>query len=185
MKIEKMAETKTLLSSVLKEVEPFLLTEDLELLYEFLTHDKLGLAIEFMCDKLYEYRSILSETLGKKLQVLSGYMGLHPARSWEGVIVFNTAYQQPAVMIRDLPDFGGAITSIYDAVKGHLEMKDSEQIKEFIEVDEFELAIDMLCGCLKVDKIPISIELLNKIRTVLLDLDMDPEKWNDLIINTH
>lgn len=180
-----MNDTKIPISSVIRGVEEFLSSEDLDLMYEFLSHGKISLTIEFICDKLEEYSSIIPEGLGKRIQVISGQLSLCPARSWEGIIIWDTTLNHPRRLQRDIPDFGLRIERIYEPVKNDLGSKDRSHIEEFLEHDECELAIDCLCACLTQDRIPISLETINKIREIFLDLDMDPERWKGFVIKPH
>jgi hypothetical protein len=156
--------------------------DDMDLVFELLAHNELGLAIELICDKLAEYNSILPESLGLKLQFVATQLMLDPLKTWEGLIIEENHSHQLRRMYREGADLNSYIETIFHGVCDKLNSDSIRRIREFLDYDELDLAIDSLCYGLISGKIEISKIVLNRIRTVLLDLGRDPDEWKGFVI---
>lgn len=175
-------EIDEVLPTMLDQVAKFLKTEDEDLIYEFLAHHEVGLAIEFLCDKLIEYNSAIPESLARKIQLISSTLELNPSKTWEHLLVEEGSSQIPTRLNRDGPDLLSSIKSLFQEFHKMFESRDSDQIEEFISQNEIELATDLLCHCLIEKKIPIRKRTLNQIRILLLDAERDPNAWKGFAI---
>lgn len=166
-----------ILPVVLKEAEKILTAGDVGLLHEFLDHHELGTAIEFICDQLIDHNRIIPESLALKIQFISSTLGLNPGKTWWYLLVENDFSHEPVRLFREGPDILSPLEKIFQEYRSKIDIKDAEQIDEFITQNEIELAIDLLCYCLIKKKIPIEKTTLHRIRTLLLDSERDPNAW--------
>lgn len=170
------------MTEVLRVSENILSNDDMSLVFNLLSHDEAGIAVEFICDKLAEYNSVLSENLGFNLQFISTKLKLDPIKTWEGLIVENIDSHQLRRIFRDGPDLNSFIRSIFHDVIEQLQTESVRRVSEYLEHDELDLAIDSLSYGLINGKIEISKSVLDKIRIALLDLGRDPEEWKGFLV---
>jgi hypothetical protein len=173
----KIMELDSLISSTLNDIEKILPAWSIKIIRELLRYEEPELAVEFMCDKLIEYKCIIPERLGKMLQVLSYKLHLEPEISWWGIVVEDPETKQPVRLLAEKPDLTPPGSEIFEKVKQDLLPSDASLIDEFMTAGEDDLAIDELCLCLINDHIPISKSDADVLRTIWLDMGRDP---NDL-----
>ena len=152
------------------------------LVFELLSNNEIGIALEFICDKLAENNTILSEILGLRLQFVATHLNLNPAKTWEGLIIEDKEYHQIKRMFREGVDIGSSFETIFQNSYDLLTAVQVKWIEEFYDHDEFDLAFDCLCCALIDNKIPVSRVTLNMIKTILLDLGRNPEEWKGFFV---
>lgn len=168
--------------SLIGELEKLLSLEDVSLMKQFLSHEEVGLALEYICDKLIENGTIIPESLARKILIASSNLGLKPDKTWETIIVEEENSHQLRRLFREGPDLYTPMIQIVNELKNELPQADADQIAEFFEHNELDLGVDLLCSCLIQERIPICKRILDKIRVVLLDSDRDPEMWKGFVI---
>lgn len=145
--------------------------------HELLSRDELNLAIEFICDKIFEHNLVISEYLGKILQVVSAKLGIIPRRSWGLLVIEESESHQLKRLYPLLLDLEAPAREVFDKVRKYIEPEGAAQIDEFFTVGELELAVEDLVYCLINYKIPVSEKDVDKLRSIWLDIYRDPSEW--------
>lgn len=172
----------TLLNQITMNASSMLLKDDLSLFCEFVSYGELELAIEFMCDKIRERNVIIPEKFGRMLKVLADKFGISPARSWWSLPVQDSEGKRAWRLCFEGPDLIPPILSIFERVKKSIDTATAQQIKEFFDAGESELAVDELWHTLVQDKIPISKLEVDQLRTIWLDMGNNPAELTGFVI---
>jgi hypothetical protein len=172
------------ISLVVQEAEKKLLPLDVMLIKHFLRHHEPELAIEFVCDLFLKDDVVLSNSIIAYLKDIVAELKINPKRSWGGLISIDEKSQRifrldigkdPLEKRRD-------IESIYLELHDKFEPEHAKHVMEFIDVGEYELALEGLWRYLYDEKIVISRDLMTKIRKALSDNELDPETWVELLV---
>jgi hypothetical protein len=158
---------------LINDMRMYLSLEDMDILENLLMHRKLSLALEVICDQLYNYHSYLSEHEIQKLRKLCTEMNLPPENTWEGLVFLESLTNEPRRLFRSEDmgrEFDETINAITDEVQDKLGPNRVEMVRDFLKHDEPELALDVLLGNLLDEKIPISRQSYEKIQKILAGL---------------
>lgn len=149
----------------------FLSPEGIVIVRELMSHDELHLAIEYICDQLVENCVHIPYELGTKIQKVSESMGLDPERTWASLTVSKNAGQEVwrFTTEKDELELFDEVNEIYQHLKDRVDLEGDGSAHDFLIHGEYALAIDTICGALKLKRIPITRELATKIRVALLD----------------
>jgi hypothetical protein len=168
---------------IVKEAEKKLLPLDVRLIKHFLHHDEPALAIDFVCDLFIKDDVILSTTIAELIKQVVAELKIEPKRSWVSLIVEDKTTHEPfRLYIGKSPlEKRRAIEGIYLEVHDKFKPEHAQQIKEVIDCDEYVLALEGICTCLYDEKIILSRNLMSQIRRELLDNELDPKAWGNLL----
>jgi len=163
-----------LVSTIVDEVNKVMPGKDRALFHEFLDHAELQLAIEFICDKIFEYDVPIPARFGKMLQVISAKLEIEPARSWWPIMIEEPETHQLARLRAEGTGLYVQAQEVFEIVKKYLTPQFACLVDEFLSHNELDLAIDELCHCLINHQIPISKHNVDTLRTIWLDMGYNP-----------
>jgi hypothetical protein len=175
-------ETESLMKSIITEIHTVLSPEDLILFHEFLSKNEIKLAIEFMCDRLFEREIKLPESLGRKIRVLCEKLELSPYETWRGILVKNEDGELIEQMNPISPDWASPLREILERVRDRMEPGVAALIQDYLTQCEIEIAIEDMCHALIYYKIPISQKDVDILRTFWLDLGHNPTEFTGFLI---
>jgi hypothetical protein len=172
--MEEVMEISSTFSIISEEIDKVFQESDLDLFHEFLAIDEPEMAIEFICDRISEYDFRITDRLGQALQIASAKLCVPPGRSWWGIVVKEAGSGQLKRLYSDGPDLVSQARGVFEKAKKYIPSRDAEQIDEYLSHDELELAMEDLCYVLVHEKIEISKQDLDRLRTIWLDMGLDP-----------
>lgn len=158
------------------EIDKICLCRDRRLFHEFLEHGDMNLAIEFACDKIFEFDVPISEELGKMLQVIAKKLEITPERSWWPILIKETENHPLRRLYLEGPDLETPAREIFDKVRKFMEPEAADEIEEYFTVGELGLAVEGVIYCTINGKIPISRKDANRLKSIWLDMNCDPRE---------
>ena len=172
------------ISLVVQEAGKHLLPLDVRLIKHLLHHDEPSLMIELVCDLFLKDRVFLRPEIARAIQEIVSELKIDPNRSWENLVVIDEKTHEPFRIYtgKDTLEKRRDIESIYLEVRDKFKPEHAKHVMEFIDVGEYELALEGLWRYLYDEKIVISRDLMAKIRIALSDNELDPETWVELLI---
>jgi hypothetical protein len=162
---------------MINEIDKIAFRKDLIIFHELLNYDEPRLAIEFICDKIFECDLVIPERLGKMLQLVTAKLEIEPARSWWPIVIEESESHQLRRLCVEGSDLVGQTQEVFNRVKQYLTPRMSDLINEFLHHEELELAMDDLCHCLIDIQIPVLKKDVDKLRSIWLDMGYDPSEW--------
>ena len=166
----------TLISAIALEIDKEFPGRDRNLFHEFLDRGELNLAIEFACDKIFEFDIPISEQLGKMLQVISEKLEMPPKRSWWPILVEETETHQLRRLYLEGPDLRTPAREIFEKIRTFLDPEAATEIEDYFSVGELGLAVEGVIYCTINGKIPISRKDANRLKSIWLDMNCDPRE---------
>ena len=174
---------KEKIETIFKVAKEHLSAENLKLARHFYISGETELAIEFLCDLFVELGDIFSEDFGELIKDVASELKMLPKRTWRDIIVRDKKTldpyrlytgKNPILIIQELRniliELGPKLTKeVFDAAK------------EYVDVDEYALAVEVLCAGLIDEKIRISRDLFSKINTAIIDTHNDLPDESDFI----
>ena len=172
---------------IIHEIGPLIETTDMRIFHEFLRHGELALAIEFICDKLFENDIYISERLSKMLRVAAAKLEIAPENSWSGIVVIEEKTGRLWRMLIGCPSSEGVgerleINHIFPQIEKYVDPGAVSEIRLYWSHNEPELALESLCCYLIEGKIQIPRKHANTIRALWLDLGRDQGELKELIV---
>ena len=172
------------ISLVVQEAEKHLLPLDVILIKHFLHHHEQALAIEFVCDLFLKDRIFLQPEIAITIKEIVSELKIDPKRSWESLVVIDEKTHKPFRLYtgKNPLEKHRDIESIYLELYDKFKPEHAKNVMEFIDVGEYELALEGIWRYLYDEKIVISRDLMTKIRKALSDNELDPETWVELLV---
>jgi hypothetical protein len=175
-------EYEALIRSIIQKIDIILPSGDLSLFHEFLAKGEPQLAIEYLCDRLFEHEIVISQELGKMLIVLAGKMGMSAYRTWRGIWVESSVPGERQFLNLEFPDLQKPVLEIFEKIRDRMPSDAVTLIHEFLDHWEVTLAIDELCQVLVQHNISISQQDKETLQSIWLDLGHNPAELADLSI---
>jgi hypothetical protein len=173
---------ESLMSAIITEIDKKLPSEDLLLFHEFLSNEETELAIEYMCDRLFEHEIVVSQRLGQMLIVLAGKIRLSPYRTWRGIWVEGDSSGEKVLLNLEFPDLQAPVLAIFEKVRDRMEPDVASLMQDYLTQWEIELAVDDMFHALIYYKIPISQKEVDTLRSIWLDLGHNPAELTGFLI---
>jgi hypothetical protein len=157
--------------------------DEIRLAEHFFSQGEPELAIEFLCDLFFEYEIIFPESFGDLIKEVASELNLRPEQTWEQIIVedkkTHSPYRlytgkNPVLILQE-------VESIFSEVGHKFSPELFDAVREFIDVNECELAIDGICTGLLDGKIRISKEFLSRISTAIIDTHGSSDDFEELM----
>jgi hypothetical protein len=173
-----------MLNFFMQTARQHLLSDEIRLAQSFIAHNETELAIEFLCDLFIEHEIIFPEDFGDFVKDMASKFNLSPEKSWRDIIVeekeshkkYRLYVGKNPLLIRQ------ELESILSEVGHKFDKAEIKEIKEYLEVGEYELALDAMCSILYADKMPISKKCLEKINSALINTGNSKEDWEGMVI---
>jgi len=151
------------------DMKAFFKSEDLKAIENLLLHEKPDLALEVICDQLVNYQSHISEAQVHELQTLTQEMDLAPESTWQEVIFIDTKTKDLQKLFNEnskFVDMNLIIGSVVDDVEKYLKSEETKLIREFLNADEPDLAVDTLFGVLETQDVFISKQTYKNLKRI-------------------
>ena len=171
--------------TLIRKIKWFLKMEDVSWIEEFVLYDKLELIVEFICDKALEYSVVLDEKIGKKIQKIVRKYHLNPKRSWDALMVKeNETDRKYFLFYRKVPyeKVYKECKRILEIVKKMFDPGEFSFEEDFVEHNEFALAMEGVCLSLSKSKARISRKLFDKIKSLVADMSIDRKYLKGIVV---
>ena len=151
-------ETESLIKAVVKEANKLFAPRDALFFHEFLSNGELGLAIEFLCDQLFEYDVEIPPGFAQKLTVLSGKLDLSPRRSWNFLLVKGPRSNASYRLRSDAPVVVDAVFEIFEKVESRIARDVAAYIQDWLDDNDVTLALENIHQALVQGNISLSVQ---------------------------
>ena len=176
---------KKKVESLFRKAKGFLNQSDISWINEFFLHDKFELVVEFICDKILEYKIIVDEKLGKEIQKLQKKYLLDPKRTWDAIIVKEKETNREYYLFyRKIPfeNLYKRCKKVLSEVKKIFAPNEFFYQEDYVEHDEFGLAIEDICYALSFSKKRINRTLFDKIKSLVADMSIDRKYLKGIVV---
>ena len=179
-KDERRSQEERMIDFLMHMAHQHLLPDEVHLAEQFILYEETELAIEFLFDLFIEHKIVFPVEVGDFFKEVAAKFNLSHEKSWEDIIVEekNSHEKYRLYVGKDPLLIRQEVESILSKIEDKFDKEAVNEIKEYLEAGEYELALDVICSILYANKILISKNCLDKINTALTDVGKSKEEWD-------